>query len=140
MKRKKDNNPYLFSLPPISSTSPRQAIGVGGPLRLSAMPGDGIGKIVSVVRHQKRKMNLNDRHASFDVSRACIFVGLFHAPFSAFFEVLATSLGRILFRGRISLVNAPKITSDKAFSVKNHVVFSDPPNTDRQIIIFVQNV
>ena len=72
--------------------------------------------------------------------RACIFVGRFHAPFSAFFEVLATSLGRILFRGRISLVNAPKNTSDKAFSVKNHVVFSDPPNTDRQIIIFVQNV
>ena len=72
--------------------------------------------------------------------RACIFVGRFHAPFSAFFEVLATSLGRILFRGRISLVNAHKNTSDKAFSVKNHVVFSDPPNPDRQIIIFVQNV
>ena len=69
--------------------------------------------------------------------RGRVFVGLRQAPFSAFFEVLAMSLGRICVRGRRLLVNAHKIMSDTAFSIKNHVVFYDPSNTDRQNIIFV---
>ena len=72
--------------------------------------------------------------------RGCVFVGLFHAPFSAVLEVLAMSLGRICVRGRRSLVNALKIMSDIAFSIKNHVVFDVPSNTDRQKIISVQKV
>ena len=72
--------------------------------------------------------------------RGCVFVGLRQAPFSAFFKVLAMSLGRICVRGRRSLANALKIMSDVAVLIKNHVVFDVPSNTDRQNVVFVQKV
>ena len=45
-----------------------------------------------------------------EVPEGVILVGLLHAPFSAFFEVLAMSLGQICVRGCWSLVNALKTT------------------------------
>ena len=59
--------------------------------------------------------------------RGCVFDGLRQAPFSPFFDFLAIGLGRILFRGRFSLVNALKIMSDVAFSIKYYLFAANVP-------------
>ena len=65
--------------------------------------------------------------------RACVFSGLFHAPFSAFFEVLTMSLGQICVRGCRSLVNSLKIMSDVAFSIKYRLFSANLPGVIAKI-------